>query len=150
MKPDPLLPVQFAGLLLFVALVIGSACSTVSAPQNASADTATSTEPSENTTVPTPELDPSLLDRLKTEKWTGDLGGLLERRYIRALVLYNKTDFFYDGPQERGATYEGLKEFEKFLNSKLRTGDKPINMVFIPVSRDEMRKRMTDGRGDIA
>lgn len=49
------------------------------------------------------------------------IDGMLERRYIRALVLYNKTNFFYDGPQARGITYEALKEFEKFLNAKLNT-----------------------------
>ncbi|HEX5874428.1 MAG TPA: lytic transglycosylase F [Pyrinomonadaceae bacterium] len=95
-------------------------------------------------------IDPSITDRLKNERWTGDIDGLRERRYIRALVLYNKTNFFYDGPQPRGVTYEALKEFEKFLNTKLKTGDKPVHLVFIPVARDEMLQRMRDGRGDIA
>jgi membrane-bound lytic murein transglycosylase MltF len=94
--------------------------------------------------------DPSILDRIKNENWNGDIDGMRERRYIRALVLYNKTNFFYDGPQPRGITYEALKEFEKFLNTKLNTGDKPVYMVFVPVSRDEGIKRMQDGRGDIA
>ena len=96
------------------------------------------------------ELEPSLLERLKNEKWIGDLDGLKERRYIRALVLYNKTNFFYDGPQPRGVTYEAIKEFEKFLNAKLETGNQPVYMVFIPVNREEMYERMTSGRGDIA
>jgi|KBSSwiStaDraftv2_1062776.scaffolds.fasta_scaffold10181_4 membrane-bound lytic murein transglycosylase MltF len=96
------------------------------------------------------EIDPTILDRLKTEKWTGDLDGLRERRYIRALVLYNKTNFFYDGPQPHGVTYEALKEFEKFLNTKLNTGDKPVYIVFLPVSSSEGIQRMADGRGDIA
>jgi membrane-bound lytic murein transglycosylase MltF len=75
---------------------------------------------------------------------------LVERRYIRALVLYNKTSFFYDGPQPRGLSYEALKEFEKFLNAKLNTGKQPVHMVFIPVTREDGLKRMQDGRGDIA
>jgi membrane-bound lytic murein transglycosylase MltF len=99
----------------------------------------------------TPEaIDPTLLERLKNERWTGDIDKLRERRYIRALVLYNKTNFFYDGPQPRGITYEALKEFEKFLNTRLNSGDKPLHLVFIPVSREEGIKRMKDGRGDIA
>ena len=103
------------------------------------------------TQVSEPEIiDPSLLERIKNEHWTGDIDGMRERRYIRALVLYNKTNFFYDGPQPRGITYEALKEFEKFLNTKLNTGDKPVHMVFIPVSREEGIRRMQDGRGDIA
>lgn len=99
---------------------------------------------------PPAEVDPSILGRLRNEKWTGDIDGMVERRYIRALVPYNKTSFFYDGPQPRGISYEGLKEFEKFLNQKLNTGSRPVQMVFIPVTREEGLKRMADGRGDIA
>lgn len=95
------------------------------------------------------ELDPGLLEKLRNEKWTGDLDELVRRRYIRALVFYNKTSFFYDGPQARGISYESLVEFEKFLNRKLNTGKTPVYVVFIPVSRDEAIKRMADGRGDI-
>jgi membrane-bound lytic murein transglycosylase MltF len=98
----------------------------------------------------TEEIDPGLLERLRNEKWTGDIDGLRERRYIRALVLYNKTGFFYDGPQARGIAHDAVEEFEKFLNKKLNTGNKPINVVFIPVSREDGIKRMRDGRGDLA
>src|SRR5215471_12763098 len=96
------------------------------------------------------EIDPTLFGRINSEHWTGDLDGIRQRRYIRTLVLYNKTNFFYDGPQARGITYEALKEFEKFLNAKLNTGQEPIYLVFIPVSREEGTKRMRDGRGDLA
>src|SRR6478672_12504445 len=104
----------------------------------------------ESAPAPAPEIDPTVLDRLKTESWRGDLAGLVQRRYIRVLVSYNKTNFFYDGPQPRGVTYESLREFEKFLNAKLNTGDKPLYMVFIPVTHEDGFKRMSDGRGDIA
>lgn len=107
---------------------------------------------SETTTEEQPpaEIDPTLLERLRTEKWTGDIDGMLDRRHIRALVLYSKTGFFYDGPQPRGISYEGLKEFESFLNKKLNTGNKPVQIVFLPVTREEGLKRMAEGRGDIA
>jgi len=108
-------------------------------------------EQSKATPAETPEqIDATLLERLKNEHWTGDIDRMRERRYIRALVLYNKTNFFYDGPQPRGLTYEALKEFEKFLNTKLNTGDHAIHLVFLPVSQEEGIKRMRDGRGDIA
>jgi len=78
----------------------------------------------ESAPAPAPaEIDPTVLDRLKNEAWHGDLAGIVQRRYIRVLVSYNKTNFFYDGPQPRGVTYESLREFEKFLNAKLHTGD---------------------------
>lgn len=121
----------------------------------------TATQQSSQTNTPPPvagqtdtpqaeNIDPSILDRLKNEHWTGDIEGMLERRYIRTLVLYNKTNFFYDGLEPRGITYEALKEFEKFLNAKLNTANRPVHLIFIPVSPEEGLKRMRDGRGDIA
>lgn len=141
-------------LIIYFCLVflVGSSCSS-SADQNTAATAEqptdlTSAAPAEE--VPPPDYDDAFLDRIRNEKWTGDIDGILERRYIRALVLYNKTNFFFDGPQPRGVTYEALKEFEKFLNKKLNTGEKPIHIVFIPVTRTDGFDRMSDGRGDIA
>ena len=135
-------------LILSVIVITVGACKT--APQQSSQSN-TPVESQPNAPADSTEnIDPSILDRLKNEHWTGDVDGMLERRYIRALVLYNKTNFFYDGPQPRGITYEALKEFEKFLNGKLNTGNKPVHLVFIPVSPEEALKRMRDGRGDIA
>jgi membrane-bound lytic murein transglycosylase MltF len=86
---------------------------------------------------------------MKNEKWKGDLNGMVERRFIRALVFYNKTNFFYDGPQARGISYEAMKEFEKFVNEKLNTGKNPVHVVFLPVTRGDAMQRITDGRADI-
>ncbi|HEY0730447.1 MAG TPA: lytic transglycosylase F [Pyrinomonadaceae bacterium] len=135
-------------LVLSLCVIFITACKTET---QQSSQTSTPSPPTGQTDAPRAEnIDPSILDRLKNEHWTGDVDGLLERRYIRALVLYNKTNFFYDGPQPRGITYEALKEFEKFLNAKLNTGNKPVHLIFIPVSPEEGLKRMRDGRGDIA
>lgn len=135
-------------LALFLCVVCITACKTET---QQSSETSTPSPPaSQADTLRAENIDPSILDRLKNEHWTGDIDRLLERRYIRALVLYNKTNFFYDGPQPRGITYEALKEFEKFLNAKLNTGNKPVHLIFIPVSPEEGLKRMRDGRGDIA
>jgi membrane-bound lytic murein transglycosylase MltF len=137
-------------LILFMAF-LGMSCRTSLPPDGSalSTDTVSVPETAEKETPPA-EIDPSVLDRLRTEKWKGDIDGLRERRYIRALVIYSRTTFFYDGPQPRGVSYEALAEFEKFLNKKLNTGNKPVHIVFLPVSREEALKRMTDGRGDIA
>lgn len=137
-------------LLTCLVLGIGSSCS--STPNNVNlANTETAAAPAQpQMEIPAPDFDEALLDRIRNEKWRGDIDEMVKRRYIRALVFYNKTNFFFDGPQPRGITYEALKEFEKFLNKKLHTGDQPVHIVFIPVTRDEALKRMTDGRGDIA
>src|SRR5512140_782324 len=89
-------------LFFFLALVVGQSCGPAGRQENTSitaepaasqTETASSEEPA--------EIDPTLIGRLRNEKWKGDLDGLVARRYIRALVLYNKTNFFYDGPQPR-------------------------------------------------
>lgn len=85
-----------------------------------------------------------------TEVWTGDFDGMVKRRVIRALVVYNKMLYFLDGATQRGTSYDGLKEFGKFVNKKLKTRTLKINVVFIPVTRDKLLPALIEGRGDIA
>ena len=47
---------------------------------------------------PAPDLD-TPEGRLLAQPWIGDLDGLLERRYIRVLVIPDKMNFFFDGAQ---------------------------------------------------
>jgi len=82
--------------------------------------------------------------------YTGDFDELMKRRIIRALVVTSKTMYFLDGVRERGITYEVLKEFEKEINQKLKTGTLPLYVVFIPVGRDELLPGLVEGRGDMA
>ena len=64
------------------------------------------------------------------QPWTGDFDGMVERRIIRVLVVYNQTNYFFDGLRPRGLTYDALVEFERMLNSSLRkkldTGTPPV------------------------
>lgn len=84
------------------------------------------------------------------EKWTGDFDGMAKRRAIRVLVSHNKTHYFLDKGQQRGATYEAVKLFEKFINQRLKRKKLKVHMVFIPVSRDQLLPALVEGRGDIA
>ena len=84
------------------------------------------------------------------EKWLGDFGGMAKRREIRVLVVYSKTFYFLDQGRQRGATYELLKQFEKFINKKLKTKTLRLRILFIPVRRDQLIPWLVDGRGDIA
>ena len=88
---------------------------------------------------------------LKINKvWTGDFDSMVKRRVIRALVVYNKMLYFLDGLTQRGASYEALKGFEKFINKKLKTKLLKIHIVFIPVTRDKLLPALEKGLGDIA
>jgi len=82
--------------------------------------------------------------------WTGDLDGMVQRRYIRMLVTFNKTNYFLDGPTQRGATYDGAKLFEQFLNDRLKSKTIKVQIAFIPVSRDRLIDALAEGQGDIA
>ena len=83
-------------------------------------------------------------------KWTGDLDEMAERRLIRALVPYSKTFYFLDGADQRGLTYELLREFEKHINKKLRKRTLRIHLVVIPTKRDRLLPALVEGVGDIA
>jgi membrane-bound lytic murein transglycosylase MltF len=87
---------------------------------------------------------------LEIKPWIGDFDGMAERREIRALVVYSKTFYFLDQGRQRGASYELLKQFEKFINKKLKTKTLKFRVLFIPVGRDQLIPWLIDGRGDIA
>jgi membrane-bound lytic murein transglycosylase MltF len=84
------------------------------------------------------------------EEWAGDLDGMVERGFIRALVAYSKTFYFLDGGTQRGISYEGLREFEKYLNQQLGRRTLKVNVLIIPVHRDELLPALAQGLGDVA
>jgi len=96
-------------------------------------------------------LDPDAPEaRLLAQNWIGDLDGMLERRYLRVLVIPDKMNFFFDGSQMRGITYEAMREFEAFLNKKFERAKAPVGLIFVPVRRDEILQALVAGHGDIA
>jgi membrane-bound lytic murein transglycosylase MltF len=94
---------------------------------------------------------PSRLEaRINGEKWTGDLDGIAKRRILRILVAPSALGFYFNGTEMQGALYEFGLELEKDLNKKLKTGDLPIYVVYIPVARQEMLSKLAAGYADIA
>jgi membrane-bound lytic murein transglycosylase MltF len=83
------------------------------------------------------------------ERWTGDLDGMIERRKIRALVVYSKSGFFYDKGQPRGISYEALRELESIVNKKFKTGTRPVQVTFLPTAIEDMESALKEGRGDL-
>ena len=78
---------------------------------------------------------PALQEQLVHEKWHGDLDGIVNRRLLRILVAPNKLGFYFDGSEIHGGLYEFCREFERFLNHKLHTGNLAIHLAYIPVTR---------------
>ena len=84
------------------------------------------------------------------QAWSGDFDGMVERHLIRALVPYSKTFYFLDGADQRGLEYELLKEFEKYINTKLKKRHLKVRLIVIPTKRDELLPNLAKGLGDIA
>ena len=96
-----------------------------------------------------PEVDVSHLS-LIAEPRIEDLDTMLERRTIRALVVPSKTFYFFDGAEQRGLSYEMLKAFEKFINARRERTTLKVNLVFIPVPRNQLIPALRQGYGDLA
>lgn len=94
------------------------------------------------------ELTAQALEMLK-QPWTGGLEGMLERRVIRVLTPYNQTDYFLDGPRQRGLMYETVRRFEAELNAKLKTRHLKVHCIFLPTSQDRLLGRLVEGKGDL-
>jgi len=73
--------------------------------------------------------------------WTGDLDGMVERRLIRILTTYSRTQYFVSSGIPRGTVYDQGKLFEAELNRQLQTKHLTVNVQFIPLSRDELLRR---------
>ena len=101
------------------------------------------------------ELSPRLLSVI-AKKWTGDFDDMVKRRVIRVLVVYSKTFYFLDRGSEHGITYEALKLFEDDINKQpavrkqLKAKHLRVEVVFLPVRRDQLIPALLEGRGDIA
>ena len=105
----------------------------------------------------TPQSDMLTVDPNEVQKpWTGDLDGMKQRRVIRVLTAYSKTFYFTDRGVQRGATYDLFSLFERDLNKQMAAAksgaDKhlKVQVVFVPVRRDQLFTALIAGRGDIA
>jgi membrane-bound lytic murein transglycosylase MltF len=89
---------------------------------------------------------------MPSNNWTGDFDGMLKRGFIRALVVYSKTQYYVVKGTQSGASYEVLKEFENYVNKNYPSRAKNIrfHVVMIPVPRDKLLSRLNEGTGDIA
>jgi len=92
---------------------------------------------------------PPEMQQAMDRPFTGDMPELVKRRLIRVGVTFNRTHYFIDGGQERGITYEALKQFETELNSDLKTGNLKIHVAMIPMSRDQLGSALTSGKIDM-
>ena len=84
------------------------------------------------------------------KKFTGDYSEMVKRKFIRVLVPYNRAFFFFDGARPKGISYETGVQFEKFINTREKTGTLKIKIVYIPTPRAKLLEKLASGYGDIA
>jgi len=110
----------------------------------------TTPKPTPKTTAPaTQGAGKGLSTAVVDQKWTGDLDGMVKRRQIRAGVVYSRTHYFIDKGVQRGIAYESLKLFEDDINTRFKTGNLKVHVVFVPLSRDQLLPALQDGRVDL-
>jgi membrane-bound lytic murein transglycosylase MltF len=85
---------------------------------------------------------------LHFERHTDDLGEMVKRRKIRAIVILNPIGFFYENGLPHGAMYEALQAFQASVNEKLRTGPMKVEVTFLPLPIGQVEAALTEGMGD--
>jgi membrane-bound lytic murein transglycosylase MltF len=139
------------GLLLSVAACKKDTPEPAAAPQKAknpapaAIDAATEKGGGESSVAPQNENVRDTLNR----KWTGDLDGMIQRRQIRVLTAYSKTNYFIDKGTQRGLVYDSFRLFEDDLNKKLKNKNLRVEVFILPVAHDELIPALLAGRGDI-
>jgi membrane-bound lytic murein transglycosylase MltF len=81
--------------------------------------------------------------------WTGDLDGMADRRMIRVLTAFSKTQYFIDRGTPRGTAYDQGKLLEEALNRTLGSNERKIAVQFVPLARGEVLPALLAGKGDI-
>ena len=104
-----------------------------------------------NTAAPAPavEIPDSGVAPVALAKWTGDLDGMIERRYVRVLTTWSKTQFFIDRGTQLGLVPDAFRIFEDDLNKKLKNRNLRVQVVIVPVAHDDLVPALLEGRGDI-
>src|SRR5262245_62603881 len=77
---------------------------------------------------------------------------MLERRVVRVAVPYSRSLLYHDRGRERGLTADLVRKFEEHLNKKHKKEleKRPITVVLIPTTRDQLIPSLLDDRADIA
>lgn len=147
---SPILKILSATLLALALAACGGEPETASA--SAAADSGVTPPPDGAPIPPTAspyDALPAPVRQAIEQPFTGDLDALVKRRLIRVAVTYNRTHYFIDRGQERGLSYESLKQFETDLNTRLKTGNLKVHVVPVPMSRDQLYPALSSGKVDM-
>lgn len=90
--------------------------------------------------------------QMLTKPWVTDFDGMFERRAIRVVAPYSRTLYFNDKGRNRGLAAELVRDFENHLNKKYKKklGHRPITIVLVPATRDQLLPNVVNGFADLA
>jgi membrane-bound lytic murein transglycosylase MltF len=88
--------------------------------------------------------------KLETQAFKGDWEAILARGTIRVAVPYSRTLFFNDRGTQMGLTADALYEFQRWLNRKYSVNHRPITVLPIPTTRDQLIPKLRNGYVEIA
>jgi membrane-bound lytic murein transglycosylase MltF len=138
---------------LFMLFALTTACvyllGSCSGKNGQTSETERQRPPVTTATDSTVKPEKALVHAIALDRWTGDLDGMIERRKIRALVVYSKSAFFYDKGQARGISYEALQALESVVNKKFKTGNRPVQITYLPTPIEDVERALAEGRGDL-
>ena len=145
-------------VLFSLGIVMLSGCSDEQSPEVADSQNAMPMQapdwdqpapPTESLPAPTNEQPPAASDALAlTQVWQGDLDAMVERRVIRVLTVYGPGRFYLNnGP--KGTVAEYANRLASVLNQAFDRGHLKVNVIVIPVARNQLIPALIEGRGDI-
>lgn len=109
-----------------------------------------------------------ITDRMKAHQWPvseeagdvlvrhaltpafGDLDDIAERRVLRVLVSYSRTNYFLERGHARGIASDLGRTFGEQLAPALKLRPNRLQVVFIPAAPERLLQMLADGQGDIA
>lgn len=95
-----------------------------------------------------PEAEHAIIDHA-VETFTGDYDGMIERGFVRILTTYSVFGYFLDGAKEMGLVKEAANSFVAHINKRRPKGTHKLDVLILPVPRDELIDRLLAGEGDI-
>lgn len=95
-----------------------------------------------------PEAETALIEHANVA-WIGDYDGMAERGFVRVLTAHSMLGYFLDGAQELGWVKEASELFETQLNEARPKGRPKLDVIIIPVARDQLIPKLIAGEGDL-
>ncbi len=99
---------------------------------------------------PTTVAEEDALLELASQKRTGDLDEILASGFIRVATANNPLFFNSDGAKRHGLAVEIARELEKFLRKAHAKKARHLNVILLPMARDDILPAVIEGRADIA